>query len=203
MKMAVKKIVVVMPAASGVQRAFGSDRQDALWLRLQAFELDDPEAKLPFSLRLARENGWSRHYASRVIAEYKKFCYLALNTDRPVSPSDAVDQAWHLHLIYSRSYWDEFCGEVLRCPFHHNPSRGGAEEFDRFRSLYAETLKSYGRILRASPPPDIWPSPEMRYAKRHAYCRIDTASHWVMPKPQMSLLWRKRPFNGKAGLKGE
>jgi hypothetical protein len=175
------------PAMSPGSKATGY-RQDALWLRIHAFTLDDPDAKLPFSLRLAHENGWSRHYASRTIEEYKKFCYLALTAGHQVSPSDAVDQAWHLHLIYSRSYWDEFCGRVLLRPFHHGPSRGGPEERDKFRSLYEETLKSYGRVFNASPPQDIWPSVETRYAERHVYCRIDMASCWVLPKPRLGLL---------------
>jgi hypothetical protein len=166
-------------------------RQDALWLRIHAFTLDDPESKLPFSLRLAHENGWSRHYVGRVIEEYKKFCYLALTAGHEVSPSDAVDQAWHMHLIYTRSYWKDFCSGVLRHPFHHNPSRGGPEERDKFRALYEETLNSYGRIFGVSHPHDIWPSAEARYVERHAYCRIDTASCWVMPKPRPGFLsWR-------------
>ena len=158
---------------------------DPLWSRLQNFALDDPHSRLPFSLRLARENGWSRHFAGRVIGEYKKFCYLAMTAGSPVSPSDSVDQAWHLHLIYTRSYWDDFCSRVLRRPFHHNPSKGGPEERDKFRGLYAETLDIYRRVFGLSPPGDIWPSAEARYAQSHAYCRIDMASSWVLPKPKL------------------
>ena len=180
------------PETSPSNKATGF-RQDTLWLRIQAFALDDPESNLPFSLRLARENGWSRHYANRAIEEYKKFCYLALMAGHPVSPSDAVDQAWHLHLIYTRSYWEGFCSRVLLRPFHHNPSRGGPEERDKFRGLYEETLNSYRRIFGVSPPDDIWPSADARYAERHAYCRIDTASCWIMPKPRLHLLsWRRK-----------
>ena len=60
-------------------------------------------------MRLASENGWSREYAVRVMQEYRRFAFLAVAAGHPVSPSDAVDQAWHLHLVYTRSYWDEFC----------------------------------------------------------------------------------------------
>src|SRR5690242_10295867 len=72
--------------------------EDPLWIRIAGFLLDDPEAKMPFSCRLARDNGWSHDYACRVIAEYKRFCYLALVAGHPVTPSEEVDQAWHLHL---------------------------------------------------------------------------------------------------------
>src|SRR5215468_3394365 len=120
-------------APASVSADAASDyRRDELWVRIQGFVLDDLDAALPFSLRLARENGWSRHYAGRVIAEYKKLCYLAVAGDCQISPSDAVDQAWHLHLIYTRSYWDDFCGRVLGRPLHHNPSSGSAAERDKF-----------------------------------------------------------------------
>ena len=35
---------------------------------------------------------------------------------RHIGPSDEVDQAWHLHLVYTRSYWGEFCPNVLGKP---------------------------------------------------------------------------------------
>ncbi len=41
--------------------------------------------------------------------EYRRFAFLAATAGHPVTPSDAVDQAWHLHLTYSRDYWDRFC----------------------------------------------------------------------------------------------
>ena len=85
-----------------------SDTQ-ALWHRLSNFQLDEPGVTLPYSKRLAQENGWSQDFTDRVIDEYKKFLFLAKTSHRPVTPSKAVDQAWHLHLTYSRSYWDILC----------------------------------------------------------------------------------------------
>jgi hypothetical protein len=167
-------------------------RQDALWVRIQQFALDDAESALPFSRRLARENGWSRHYAVRVISEYKKFCYLALTTGCQVTPSDAVDQAWHLHLIYTQSYWNEFCGRVLRRPLHHNPTRGGAEQRDKYRDLYSGTLDLYQRVFNVSPPEDIWPTVDERFANSGAFRRIDTASSWILPRPKLRLWVRRR-----------
>jgi hypothetical protein len=78
--------------------------QKELWERIQAYEPDDPRAAVPFSARLARDNGWSEEFAERVVAEYRRFAFLAVAAGHPVSPSDAVDQAWHLHLLYTR-YW--------------------------------------------------------------------------------------------------
>jgi hypothetical protein len=166
---------------------------DPLWLRLKDFSPDDPASKLPFSQRLARENGWSRHYASRVIKEYKRFCYLAMTAGHSVSPSDEVDQAWHLHLLYTENYWDDFCGRVLGRKFHHGPTRGGADESAKHYDWYEATLASYRRTFGLPPPGDIWPAAEARFAKPQAFRRVDTASYWLVPKP------RFRFFRSKIG----
>ena len=75
-----------------------------LWRRLEQFQLDSAGAALPFSARLARENNWTAGYTRRVIEEYKRFGFLAVAAGHPVSPSEDVDQAWHLHLTYSENY---------------------------------------------------------------------------------------------------
>lgn len=98
--------------------------EDELWIRISAFELDDPAAALPFTARLARENGWSRDFARRVVDEYRRFVFLAMKSGHPVTPSEEVDEAWRLHLCYSRSYWDGMCRGVLGRPLHHGPTEG-------------------------------------------------------------------------------
>src|SRR5262245_14786340 len=103
-----------------------------LWRRLEKFEWDSSEAELPFSARLARENNWTSAHTDRVLKEYKRFAFLAVAAGHPVSPSEDVDQAWHLHLTYSENYWKVFCPEILGKPLHHQPSRGGAAEKTKF-----------------------------------------------------------------------
>ena len=100
-------------------------RDDPLWHGIRDFQLDAPDARFPFSKRLARENGWTWAFALKVIEEYKRFSYLAPRAGHPVSPSEEVDQAWHLHLLYTHSYWVDFCGLVLGRPFHHGRGRAG------------------------------------------------------------------------------
>lgn len=126
-----------------------------LLARLEAFNLDEPGVALPFTARLARENGWTDEHARRVVHEYKRFAFLALTAPHIACPSEDVDQAWHLHLTYTESYWKRFCGEVLRQPLHHNPTKGGADEGVKFRDLYAATLASYARAFDELPPRDI------------------------------------------------
>jgi hypothetical protein len=133
-----------------------------VWIALSRHTIGPDDAALSFAQRLARENGWSTTHAARVFAEYLRFCFLAAVAPHPVTPSDAVDQAWHLHLTYSRDYWDRFCPEVLGRPLHHGPTAGGAAEQARYFTQYAETLKSYEAVFGESPPADLWPSAARR-----------------------------------------
>ena len=84
---------------------------------LDQFSIDPQGATLTFVQRLCRENGWSVPYAERVVREYKRFAFLAVEAGHPVTPSEDVDQAWHLHLAYTRNYWHEFCA-ILGKPLH-------------------------------------------------------------------------------------
>ena len=99
--------------------------QQTLYQRICDFEFDSPSVHFRFNDKLAQENGWTATYTSRVIDEYRRFAFLAVAAGHPISPSDAVDQAWHLHMLYTKSYWGEFCPNVLGRAFHHYPSTGG------------------------------------------------------------------------------
>lgn len=161
--------------------------EDPRWIAIRDFPLDDQDAGLSFSRRLARENGWPRGFTGRVIDEYRRFCYIAVRTKKPVTPSEEVDQAWHLHLLYSRSYWEDFCPNILKTPFHHGPTRGGAKEGAKFHGWYSETLKSYEAIFGETPPPDIWPAAKDRFRHAAAFRRVNAATHWVIPVPRILL----------------
>jgi hypothetical protein len=153
-----------------------------LYQRICDYSPDDAESAFTFTHRLAYENGWNLPYARRVVEEYKKFMFLAVTAGHAVTPSDEVDQAWHLHLIYTRSYWDDFCGHVLETPIHHGPTKGGSEEQQKFLDLYDETKASYERLLNESPPPDIWPDTACRFGDDVHYVRVNSRDHWVIPK---------------------
>ena len=189
--MAAAEVVGAAAVVEACLRSAASDyRQDPLWIRIAGFRLDDADAAFAFSQRLARENGWSRYYACRVVEEYKRFCYLAMVAGHPVTPSDQFDQAWHLHLLYTRNYWENFCGQVLRHPFHHGPTRGGTEERGKFREWYQATIDSYVRVFASPPPEDIWPAVDARFAAID-FRRIDMASCWIVPKPRLGFRRRR------------
>jgi hypothetical protein len=161
-----------------------------LWRRISSFQLDEPDSPLPFSMRLARENGWSRNFACRVTEEYKRFCFVAITANHSVTPSDEVDQAWHLHLLYTRSYWDEFCTHALGRPLHHSPTRGGSAEVTKYREWYMQTMKSYERAF-GPPPCDIWPDVEERFARSRGFLRVNLENYWAVPRPRYRLIKRR------------
>ena len=159
-----------------------SPEQEILWLQIKHFELDDPNASLSFSDRLARENGWTVEYSLRAIEEYKKFMMLICTSTHPLTPSDQVDQVWHLHLLYTESYWIDFCQNSLKRQIHHGPTKGGQKENTKFTDWYQKTKNLYQDIFKTTPPPDIWPSSEIRFKKTN-FQRIDIENTWIITKP--------------------
>jgi uncharacterized protein (TIGR04222 family) len=131
----------------------------ALWKKIQAFSLDEPGAAITFSSKLSSQQKWSPAYTQRVIDEYRRFIFLCAISPKGASPSKAVDEAWHLHLTYTHSYWIKLCREILGKDIHHIPSNGGDAENHKHDDWYKETLTFYKNVFGTSPPADIWPVP--------------------------------------------
>jgi uncharacterized protein (TIGR04222 family) len=157
-----------------------------LLARIEAHSLDARGAADPFSRRLARENGWSDDYAQRVVREYQRFLVLAIAAGHAVTPSDQVDQAWHLHLLYTAHY-RRFCRQALGRRLDHGPSEGGSHERRRYVRDYERTLDSYQARFGEPPPSDIWPSSGQRFGTDLSMLRVNTSQHWVLRKPRA---WR-------------
>lgn len=160
-----------------------SPEVQALWERLERFQLNDNQAVYGYADRLARENGWSHCYAERVIFEYKRFLLMTQYAGHPVTPSEEVDQAWHLHMVYTRSYWEKLCVGVLGKPLHHEPTVGGVDEGAKFRRQYERTLQIYERLFGEPAPPDVWPPMERRFQPMSSRW-VDVSRHWLLPKPR-------------------
>ncbi|MBC8042831.1 MAG: hypothetical protein IAF08_05225 [Rhizobacter sp.] len=156
-----------------------------LWTRLCGYSLDAVGAELPFSRRLARDNGWTHSKALRAITEYKRFVYLALTAAHPVTPSDEIDQVWHLHLLYTDSYWNEFCAAVLQSPLHHTPTDGGNREGKKFYDWYERTKHAYATTFGIAPPEDLWPDARVRFGAASRFKRVNTKESWVIAKPEI------------------
>ena len=138
------------------------DAQRDLYRRIQAYELDDPSHEIGFVRHLMRQQGWSREHCLRTIEEYKKYVFLASVAGQQAVPSDAVDQVWHLHLLYSESYWEDFCPNVLGRRLQHCPARGGGQERATFHHFYRATIDSYRQYF-GEPPLDLWPPADIRF----------------------------------------
>lgn len=152
-----------------------------VWNALSCYVIGPEDAALPFATRLARENGWSLALAERVIEEYRRFCFLAVTVSHPVTPSDAVDQVWHLHLTYTRDYWERFCPQVLGRALHHGPTAGGSDEQHRYFAQYAETLRSYERVF-GTPPADLWPEAGRRLNEDPKARRVHPRDAIILPR---------------------
>jgi hypothetical protein len=154
----------------------------ALWRRIEQHDLE-PDQALDFTRRLARDHAWTLAFARNAIAEYRRFCFLAVASADPVTPSEAVDEVWHLHLTYSRDYWDRWCAGVLCARLHHDPTLGGPDEQAKFRRQYALTLARYEAFF--GPPSAVfWPATHERFAPRPRFRTIDGRQWLLLPHPR-------------------
>ena len=145
-----------MYCAAATARTTPSKISDPTTLRrqIEKFRIDKTGAPYPFSLRLADEQDWTVEFAQRAIEEYKRFIFLAAICEHPVTPSFVVDEVWHTHLIFTRSYWEEL-GDVVGKLIHHDPGQGEPGDDAVFANQYQLTLASYRKHF-GEPAADIW-----------------------------------------------
>ena len=125
---------------------------------------------LAFRDKLMTNNlGWTDDFTDFVIQEYKKFMYLCMvypNT----APSDAIDQVWHQHILYTKDY-HQFCLNMVKKPIHHNPDR-----VKHSSSLtYGITLINYENEFGFPAPKEVWSVPPADYK------RVDLTRNYVVP----------------------
>jgi len=164
-----------------------------LWNSLINFQIDEPGTKLTFAKRLSRENGWSLDYTNRVILEYKKFIFLCAISSTGITPSDPVDQAWHLHLTYTNSYWNKMCKGLLNKEIHHNPTKGGKKENEKFNIFYDSTREMYKSYFNEDQPTDIWHNNEKRFTDIN-FQRVNLSDFWLFKKPKMFIRFKTMSF---------
>ncbi len=153
-----------------------------LWARIEGHAFDDRPGDIGFRERLAADTGWTPDTVEDAIEEYRRFAYLWATAAHPVTPSIAVDIVWHLHLAYTRNYWDHFCRHALGRPMHHEPTAGGEEDRARFRQQYAATLETYEHTFGERPPTRYWPDPDRRFAPAAQPRLYSPATHTLLGK---------------------
>ncbi len=133
------------------------------WGQMQAFVFDEPGVPYPFSQRLAKRNSfkkeWDHKFALRVIEEYRKFFFIMLASGHMVTPSIHVDEVWHIHLLYTKSYWHDWCRDIMGKEIHHHPGNGTDEDTLKWRCIYERTLEFYAAVFGPAPE-DIWGRPD-------------------------------------------
>ncbi len=196
MEAGVGAAVVVVVEVDIMLKASLTPELYALYGELKTLPLDT-RAELTFAKRLATENGWPLAYADRVLEEYLRFLLLTQAADFPISPSDPVDQAWRLHMLYSRSYWDVLCAKVLKKPLHHEPVDGNGQNQERFFSQYTRTLALYEALFGEAAPRDIWPPAEERFAAKVRFQRTDMLHPHTQ---QVFSPWKKGILAGLSSL---
>jgi hypothetical protein len=164
---------------------FWTPPQKELWARIEGHDFE-PSQPLNFTARLARDRGWTLDGARAAIDAYRRFCFLAAVSPSPVTPSEAVDEVWHQHLIYSRDYWDAWCGQALRKPLHHDPTPGGSDAQRRYRQQYAQTLALHEQYF-GPPPAGLWPATHERFGRKPQFRIVDRARWFVLPRPDVTL----------------
>ena len=153
----------------------------ALWQRLSEMSLGAESAGASFASRLARENGWTLSFADRVVAEYRRFAYLAAIARSELIPSDEVDQAWRQHLLDTRHYWGPFT-DALGKKLHHVTAEGG-EEGVRFGGQYARTLALYENEFGKPAPREVWPPEGERFTRPLTARRVFLSEAILLPRP--------------------
>lgn len=149
----------------------------ALWIRLRDYHFNDlvpphlsdkvfaafggaDASTQAFASKVARKLGWSRGFALRAIAEYRKFVFLGITSEFSVTPPKVIDQVWHEHLLFSRGY-REFCRVVLQRDFDHHPELLPSDtQTAQFQAQYEATLAAYRTEFNRTPPADIWGKPK-------------------------------------------
>ena len=137
-----------------------------LWRQRSDFQFDEPDVPHPFSRRLAKRMNWKYPFTLQVIDEYRKFLYLLKTAGHMVTPSQSVDEVWHLHLNYTVSYWEHLCVGIFKEPMHHHPGNGSNADLEKFAAIYQRTLEDYTAVF-GEPPANIWgrPNPLINWRK--------------------------------------
>jgi|GEM_PF-1360151 len=134
-------------------------RENALWIRIENYAIDDANAVIPFSKKIAQTEKWTERFTRDAIQEYKRFVYLCCIAENGASPSIVVDKVWHMHLLYTTEYWKNFCPNILQRELHHFPNVGGIIDYKKHHDWYLETLILYIRVFKQNPPAKFWRIP--------------------------------------------
>ncbi len=128
-------------------------RLDPLWLKLNMMNAEGVTAFGPLMQAMQTQMGHNAHAAQRIIAEYRKFLFLAMRAGHQVIPPGIVNDVWLMHMESVQDYWETLGGMISERPIAQGVGAVGvASAADAWKA----TLESYERIFGTKPPLDIW-----------------------------------------------
>lgn len=134
--------------------------------------------------RLQAEHRWTAALTGRALEEYRRFLVLAATGGIPVTPSRLVDEVWHLHLTFTRDYWERLT-PLLPAPLHHEPANGQPGDAAHYADQYLATLNLYAETFGVRPPADLWPDPR----RSAPPTRAPRHWRWLMPLAAALVAW--------------
>jgi len=130
-----------------------SRKQEALILAAESLELREVQA------RVAKENPtWDVGMLEAVMREYRRWLVLCSlpHSGQLGMCSPAVDEAWHAHILFTKTYM-RHCEALAGRYIHHEPTSAEEKaEGDRTSSL--RTLATYEAVFGEKPPGLWYPS---------------------------------------------
>jgi len=106
----------------------------------------------PIINQVTKVYNWETEYVTRVAEEYVKFMIIRFNKS-DASPSMAIDNFWHQHILNTKHY-AKFCNVCFNRFIHHRPEDAVDQEAQRRR--LENTLSEYKQLYAVYYPPIIW-----------------------------------------------
>lgn len=110
-----------------------------------------PRICVSFEHNLRKDGDWTDESARRITMIYRQFLYLKALSGETLTPSEAMDRAWHLHLSFPENY-AALCAAVGR-DIPHRTDLTRKECRAAYERGRAEFQREFGL-----PDRDLWPS---------------------------------------------
>jgi hypothetical protein len=102
----------------------------------------------PLVHRMIDKYKWSEAESHECFEDLKRFLYMAVIADKPVAPTEKLDEMWHNFILFTADY-EEFCKTRLGIFVHHRPRR--RDDPKSTRNMRQETLDFAIELFGALP----------------------------------------------------
>lgn len=122
----------------------------------------------------------SSEIAVALFVEYKKFLLMNLISEFSIAPSGLVDEVWHLHMLFTREYFD--CCKALKgnIILHVPLIENSQSEKENLKGFYDKTLSLYEELFGVTPDLKFWPSErEEENKKRIEEMQLENTFIWI------------------------